>query len=82
MIYFFRLGIENLDSYFISHEVSLKLHQRSACMSLWHLGGSVGREDKANGRAEEERKVAPCVTGKLVLLFLLQSVVSEGGRGR
>lgn len=27
-------------------------------------------EDKADRRAEEERKVAPCVAGKLVLLSL------------
>lgn len=55
VISFFRLGIENPGSYFISHEVSLKLHQLSACLSLWHLGGflEVGTKQMGGQRKKE-----------------------------
>ncbi len=68
VLFFFRSGIESSGYYFISHEVSLTLHQLSACLSLWlsslMLGSFVCAEDKADGREEEERKVALCFTGR------------------
>lgn len=72
----FTLGNENPGCYFISHKVSLKLHQISGCLRLQAsnllLGGFllvVLCENKAKGRAEEERRMASCFTGRLVILF-------------